>query len=115
MARLDRAGRLWSAAPHPRSLAVAPMHLTNKAKRAVFSSVASVVVVVLAGVCMTNIGPDGPGGPLAWVGLVLLFPACMLGGACGPGAYMVIPVLGFLQFFVIFWFMLRRRYAALGR
>jgi len=96
-------------------LAAARMRLTNRAKRAVVASVASVVLVALAAVCMTNIGPDGPGSPFAWVGLILLFPACMIGGALGTGGEITIPLLGFLQFFAIFWFALRRRYASPGR
>ena len=85
--------------------------MTNRTKRAVVASVAAVVVLALAGACMTNIGADGPG-TFGWVGLVLLFPACMVGGALGGGAgsSIAIPVLGFLQFFAIFWFILKRRY-----
>ena len=83
--------------------------MTNRTKRLVVTSVASGVALAFAGACMINIGADGPGA-LGWVGLVLLFPACMVGGTLSAGSFIVIPVLGFLQFFAIFWIILKRRY-----
>lgn len=90
------------------------MRLTNKAKRVVAAFVAATLVVALASFGLTNIGGDGPSGPfapLAWVGLILLFPATIVGGALGYGASIAIPVLGFLQYFIIFWYLFRKRWA----
>ena len=84
-------------------------------KRAILASLGSIVVVVLAGLCMTNIGPDGPGSMFGWVGILLLFLPSMLASAFGSGANLIVPVFGFLQFFAIFWFILRKRYGTIGR
>ncbi|HVV73376.1 MAG TPA: hypothetical protein VHI52_18025 [Verrucomicrobiae bacterium] len=83
----------------------------SKRKRAILASVGSLLVVALAGLCMTNIGPDGPGSAFAWVGIVLLFVPSMLASAFGSGANIIVPVFGFVQFFGIFWFFLRSRHA----
>jgi uncharacterized membrane protein YfcA len=85
--------------------------MMTKPKRVVAASIAAVVVVALAGMSMTHIGPDGPGGILGWAGLVLLFAPSMLASAFGAAANIIIPVFGFFQFFAIFWFILGKRYA----
>jgi hypothetical protein len=82
---------------------------TGKERRAIAAAIASVVVVVLASFSMWNTGPDGPGNVFTYIGWLLMFLPWMLGGVCGPAAMIVIPVLGFLQFFALFWFFLRKR------
>lgn len=83
----------------------------KKGKRAILASLASLVVVGLAGLCMSHIGPDGPGSVFAWLGLFLLFLPSMIASTFGSGANIIVPVFGFLQFFAIFWLIFKRPYA----
>jgi hypothetical protein len=85
----------------------------SKAKTAI---IATVIALVIEGVCtlsLTFVGGDGPGNPFAWVGIILLFPATMLatlvGGLSGYGG-ILIAVFGFLEFFIPSWFIIRRKY-----
>ena len=78
--------------------------------------IAAVVALVIEGVCillMQNVGPDGPGSPFAWIGIILLFPATMLGallgGMSGYGG-ILIGIFGFLEFFIPCWFIVRWKY-----
>ncbi len=77
---------------------------------------AAVVALAIEGVCiflMQDVGPDGPGSPFSWIGIILLFPATMLGGLLGGmGGYggILIGLFGFLEFFVPCWLFLRRKH-----
>jgi hypothetical protein len=86
--------------------------------------VAAAVVDSIATGCLTHTSggvPDAVG----WIGLILLFPTILIVGALGLSHDMAIasidlafPLVGFLQFLVIFWagirfvsFLIRRNHA----
>ena len=85
----------------------------SKIKTVIIAAVVALAIEGVCVLCMQNVGPDGPGSPLAWIGIILLFPATMLGALLGSmSGYggMLIGIFGFLEFFVPCWFIIRRKY-----
>ena len=79
-------------------------------KTIIIAAVAAVIVDAIATSCLTHIGGDGPDS-VGWIGIILLFPTLLIVGALGmshdmavgPSGELSFMLVGFLQFFVIFW------------
>jgi hypothetical protein len=76
----------------------------------IVAAVAAVATDAIASACLSHVGGDGPDS-VGWIGLILLFPTVLLVGASGlshdmavgPSGDMAFPLVGFIQFFLIFW------------
>ncbi len=95
----------------------------SKLKTVIIAAVAAVATDAIATVCLAHTGGDGPDS-VGWIGLILLFPTMLIVGAfglshdmaVGPSGDLAFPLVGFLQFFLMFWagirvalFLFRRR------
>ena len=80
----------------------------SKRKTAIIAGLAAgATTAALALLCFKgHIGGEGPD-TFGWIGLVLLFPAILIGASCGPAGAFVVPAVAVLQFFFIYWFIIR--------
>ena len=84
----------------------------SRTKATIIAVIAALVLDGVCILCFMGFGPDGPASPLVYVAFALL-PAVKLGEFVGTFIGMtsiLVPVLGFLEFFIPFWLLLRLIY-----
>jgi hypothetical protein len=78
----------------------------TKLKIAIIAGVAALLVEGFSVLCFMGVGVVGSF--LSWVGIILTFPAFLVSRLFQEESFNVFLIVGYLQFFLIFWFIVKR-------